>query len=120
MLLFLFLQAEINVIDSKLKALEENQKNVKRCITGEEEESAADRMKKDIRSNTKKNEPSHYNSAKISIAQGGLPPSNDTTAADMLEIHESSKQPDRPMIVACGNTDVFEKSNRLREPGAIT
>jgi hypothetical protein len=113
----LFVLAEIQVVDKKFDEFEETQKEVKKAITGEEE-SAAFKIKKSINSTQKKSCPPQYTSAKICISQGGCPSSNDTTAADMQQIHnDAEEQLHRPLTVACRHShDVFESHNKLRDP----
>lgn len=117
MLFFLFIYPEILVTAEKLDELQAKQEEVKEGITGEKDPVKNNRQQT-VKPNAKTTpSPSQYNGAKICIAQGGLPPSNDTAAANMREIHDANKQPDRPLLVACGHNDVFaQPADRLPEP----
>lgn len=113
MLFFLFIHAEIQVIDGKFEEFQEKEEEINHAITGKKKFKL---MKHLNNLSPKPKRPSNYTSAKIRIAQGGLPPSNDTTATDMQRIHDDAERAvNRPLTVACRHSrDVFEQPDRLR------
>ncbi len=117
-MLFLFLiHAEIQVVDTKLEELKKAEEEIKCAITGKKKKTK-EALHKQLKLVPKTNCPSHYKGAQISIEQGGCHPSNDTTAADMRQIHDDvHRQANRPMMVACRHShDVFEPQDKLRDP----
>lgn len=112
MLLLLFICAEIKVIDEAFHEFQEKEEEINHAITGKKKI----RLMKHLKFSPNPKCPSDYKSAKICIAQGGLPPSNDTTATDMQRIHDDAEQKvNHPLTVACRHSrDVFEQPAGLR------
>jgi hypothetical protein len=111
-------KANIKVTDNKLDELKKKQNEVKKEITGEKDETAIARIKNQVHS-TKKSESNQYNGSKICISEGGCPPSNDTTASDIREIHKQINEPNKPLIIGReqASRDIFQpREKNLRDP----
>lgn len=118
MLFFLFVCAETGAIDEEFKKIQETEDEINHAITGKKKKNKA--IMKHLKLASKPKSFSHYKSTAIRIEQGGCPPSNNTTAADMRKIHDDiNQQPHRPMTVACRHPgDIFESRNNsaLEDP----
>lgn len=121
MLLFVFIYPGQQVTDDKLDSLRETQEAVRKAITGKDKSTNMP-ISKSLNSTINKSSLAQYNSAKICITEGGNPPSNNTTAADMRQTHAEIEQ-HKPALLNCsrlGGGDIFESRHdrRLKEPGS--